>query len=139
MQHEFCPTPPSTNNSIPVINALDEGNYSMAREQIDDIQTGDNWFNIRNELESRQAIYLVSCFNYSMLELEGLTKGEDSLSFPAKQVKMLSENLDDIVNKLDEPAVNVQRLVLTTSVVGIVIGSGQFIIPRVRKRFNIKY
>jgi hypothetical protein len=86
-----------------------------------------------------QAIYLVSCFNYSMLELERLTKTEDSLSFPAKQAKMLSENLDDIVNKLDEPAVNVQLLVLTTSVVGIVIGSGIFIIPRVRKRFNIKY
>jgi hypothetical protein len=136
MQHEFCPTPPSTTNSIPVINALDEGNYSMAREQIDDIQTGDNWFNMRNELESRQAIYLISCFNYSMLELERLTKTEDSLSFPAKQAKMLPENQDDIVNKLSEPGVNIQRLVLTTSVVGIVIGCG---LLRVRKRFNIKY
>ena len=109
MQQEFCPTPPSTNNSIPVINALDEGNYSMAREQIDDIQTGDSWFNIRNELESRQATCLVSRFNYSMLELERLTKTEDSLSFPAKQAKILSENLDDIANKLSEPAVNIQR------------------------------
>ena len=81
----------------------------MAREQIDDIQTGDSWFNIRNELESRQATCLVSRFNYSMLELERLTKTEDSLSFPAKQAKILSENLDDIANKLSEPAVNIQR------------------------------
>jgi hypothetical protein len=46
-----------------------------------------------------------------MLELERLTKTEDSLSIPAKRAKMLSEDLDDIVNKLSEPAVNVQRLV----------------------------
>ena len=87
-------------------------------------------------LSQDQALCDVSCFNYSMLELERLTKTEDSLSFPAKLAKMLSENPDDIVNKLSKPGVNIQHLVLTTSVVGIVIGSG---LLRVRKRFNIKY
>jgi hypothetical protein len=122
-----------------IINALNEGNHSMAGEQIDDIQTGDNWFNIRNELESRQATDLVSRFNNSLFELDRLSELEDSLAPALEQAQILSENMDDIVNKLSNPVVDIQRLVLTTSVIGIVIGFGLFIIPRVRKRFNIRY
>jgi len=108
-----------------IVNAFNEGNYSMAREQIDDIQTGDNWFNIRNELESRQATDLVSRFNSSLLELDRLSKTEDSLTSAAvEQAQMLSESMDDIGSKLSDPVVDIQRLVLTTSVIGVVIGSG---------------
>lgn len=122
-----------------IINALTEENHTKVREQIDDIQTGDNWFNIRNELESRQATDLVSRFNNSLFELNRLSESEDSLASAVEQALILSESMDDILSKLSNPVVDIQRLVLTTSVIGIVIGSGLFIIPRVRKRFNIKY
>jgi hypothetical protein len=122
-----------------IANALNEGNYSEAVKQIDDIQAGDNWFNVRNELESRQATDLVTRFDNSLFELARLSKKGDSLISSVKQTQMLSKSMEDIVNKLSNPVVDLQRLVLTTSVIGIVIGSGLFIIPRVRKRFNIKY
>jgi hypothetical protein len=122
-----------------IVNALNEGNYNEVGKQIDDIQTGDTWFNIRNELQSRQATELVSRFNNSLFELNRLSESEDSLSSVVEQAKILSESMDDIVNKLSNPVVDIQRIVLSTSVIGIIIGSGLFIIPRVRKRFNIKY
>jgi hypothetical protein len=109
-----------------IANALNEGNYSEAVKQIDDIQAGDNWFNVRNELESRQATDLVTRFDNSLFELARLSNKGDSLTSAVEQT-------------LSNPVVDLQRLVLTISVIGIVIGSGLFIIPRVRKRFNIKY
>lgn len=126
-----------------IVNALNEGNYSMASEQIDDIQTGDNWFNIRNELESRKATDIVYRFNNSLFELERLSKTEDFLTSAIEQAQaqaqMLSESMDDIVNILSTPVIDVQRLVLSTAVIGIVIGTGLLIIPRVREKCNIKF
>jgi hypothetical protein len=121
-----------------IVNALNEGNYSMAREQIDDIQSSDNWFNVRNELEARDETNLVSRFENVLSDLETSLKTQDSVA-ETEQAKMLSKGLDDIVGKLAEPAVDMQRLIITTSIIGIVIGSGLYIIPKVRKKFNIKY
>ena len=52
-----------------IISALDKNNYTLAREQIDDIQSGDNWFNVRKELESRNQLDIVLNFNDSVSRL----------------------------------------------------------------------
>jgi hypothetical protein len=120
------------------ISALNEANYSKVREQIEDIKSGDNWFNIKKELEARNAINLVSHFNHSLYELDGFVRTEDSVT-AARTAHILSASLDDIVLELSEPVLDTKRLILTTSIIGIVIGSGLYIIPKFRKKLNIKY
>ena len=121
-----------------IISAINEQNHSMVREQIDDIKSSDNWFNIRKDLEARDAANLVSRFNKSLYELEASPGTEDPAD-GANDSHTLQENLDVIVQKLSEPVVDANRLILTTSIIGIVIGSGLYIIPKFRRRFNIKY
>lgn len=120
-----------------IISAANEQNHSMVREQIDDIKSSDNWFNMRKDLDARDAANLVSHFNKSLSELEASLGTEDP-AIRANKANILQENLDVIV-KLSEPVIDANRLILTTSIIGIVIGSGLYIIPKFRKRFNIKY
>ena len=55
-----------------IINALDEGNYTIVSEQIDDIKSGGDWSNVRKELESRNEADLISSFNNSLSRLDKL-------------------------------------------------------------------
>jgi hypothetical protein len=130
---------PSLRNNIDAIqNAVKEGNYSLVREQIDDIESGDNWYNIQKELETRDAVDLIFQFKTSLSEVDTMAEAEDSIAI-ARKTQILSDDFDEIVRELGKPVVDIQRLIMTTSIIGIVIGSGLYIIPKLRSRYNIKY
>ena len=120
-----------------IINALDKNNYTLAREQIDDIQSGDNWFDIRKELESRNQKDLISNFNDSASRLDELTKTENSGSI--QQAQILLKDFDKIVQTLGQPVIDIPRLLIVTLTIGTLIAFGLHIIPKVRNRLNIKF
>jgi hypothetical protein len=130
---------PSVRENVDIIqNAVSEGNYSLVREQIDDIKSGENWYNIQKELEARAAIPLISKFKTSLTDLNAMVEAESSID-KTRKAQILSDDLDNIISKLSEPVVDIQRLIMTTSIIGIVIGSGLYIIPKLRSRYNIKF
>jgi hypothetical protein len=120
-----------------IISALDKNNYTLAREQIDDIQSGDNWFNIRKELESRNQLDLILNFNHSISRLDELTKTKNSDSI--QQAQILLKDFDKIVQILGQPVIDIPRLLIVTFTIGTIIAFGLHIIPKVRNRVNIKF
>lgn len=120
-----------------IISALNKNNYTLAREQIDDIQSGDNWFDIRKELESRNQKDLISNFNDSVSRLDELVKTENSGSM--QQTHILLKDFDKIVQTLGQPVIDVPRLLIVTLTIGTLIAFGLHIIPKVRNRLNIKF
>lgn len=120
-----------------IISALDKNNYTLAREQIDDIQSGDNWFNIRKELESRNQLDIVLNFNDSVSRLDELTKTKNSDSI--QQAQILLKDFDKIVQNLGQPVIDIPRLLIVTLIIGTLIAFGLHIIPRLRNRLNIKF
>lgn len=120
-----------------IITALDKNNYTLAREQIDDIQSGDNWFNIRKELESRNQLDIVLNFNDSVSRLDELTKTKNSDSI--QQAQILLKDFDKIVQTLGQPVIDIPRLLIVTLIIGTLIAFGLHIIPRLRNRLNIKF
>ena len=120
-----------------IINALDKNNYTLVREQIDDIQSGDNWFNIRKELESRNQLDLVSNFNDSVSRVDELAKTKNSDSI--QQAQILLKDFDKIVQILGQPVIDIPRLVIVILIVGTLIAFGLHIIPKLRNRLNFKF
>lgn len=120
-----------------IISALDKNNYTLAREQIDHIQSGDNWFNIRKELESRNQLDLILKFNHSVSRLDELTKTKNSDSI--QQAQILLKDFDKIVQTLGQPVIDIPRLLVVTLTIGTLIAFGLHIIPKVRDRLNIKF
>lgn len=120
-----------------IISALDKNNYTLAREQIDDIQSGDNWFNIRKELESRNQLDLILHFNDSVSRLDELTQTKNSDSI--QQAQILQKDFDKIVQTLGQPVIDISRLLIVTLIIGTLIAFGLHIIPKVRNRLNIKF
>jgi hypothetical protein len=124
--------------SIDNINAaLEEENYTNARDAIDTIRSGDNWLNVRYELELRNEGNLIYSFNESMSAAKALFANANSSSI--EQVQLLSRDLDKIVQALGNPVVDLHRLILTIAILGALIGAGLYVIPKFRKHLNIKY
>ena len=117
--------------------ALEVENYTKAEAVIDTIRSDDNWLNVRNELELRNERNLISSFNESMSAAQALFANANSSS--REQVQLLSQDLDKIVQAFGNPVIDLQRMLLTISIIGALIGSGIYVIPRFRKHFNIKY
>lgn len=120
-----------------ITHALDKNNYTLAREQIDDIQSGDSWFNIRKELESRNQNDHVLNFNNSLSKLDKLTKAENGGSI--QRVQILLKDFDKIVQILGQPVIDISRLLIVILIIGTLIAFGLHIIPKVRNRLNIKF
>ena len=120
-----------------IIAALEEKNYTKAGEAIDTIRSGDNWLNVRNELELRNERNLISSLNESMSAAQASFANANSSS--TNQVQLLSRDLDKIVQVFGNPVIDLQRVLLTISILGALIGTGLFLIPKFRKHFNIKY
>lgn len=120
-----------------IIIALDQNNHTLAREHIDDIQLRDDWFNIKKELESRNQLDLVLNFNNSVSMLDELTKTKNSDSI--QQAQILLNDFDKIVQTLGQPVIDIPRLLIVILIIGTLIAFGLHIIPRLRKRLNIKF
>ena len=69
-----------------IINTLDNDNYTTVREKISDIESSDNWHNVRKELESRNQLDLISSFNNSVSRLGKLATIENSASIEQAQI-----------------------------------------------------
>jgi len=120
-----------------IINAIDKSNYTMVREQIDDIESAGNWFNVRKELESRNQVDLISSFNDSLSRLDQLATTNNSASI--EQAQILSKDFNKIEQVLGQPVIDFQRLLLVIFIIGSLIALGLHAIPKVRKRLNIKF
>jgi hypothetical protein len=120
-----------------IISALDKNNYTLAREQIDDVRSADNWFNIRKELESRNQLDLILNFNDSVSRLDELPKTENSGSI--QQAQILLKDFDKMVQTLGQPVIDIPRLLIVTLTIGTLIAFGLHMIPKVRNRLNIKF
>ena len=120
-----------------ITNALDKNNYTSVREQIDDIESAGNWDIVRKELESRNQLGLISSFNNSVSTLENLAtiKNSDSV----KQAQILLDDFQKIEQVLGQPVIDFQRLLLVIFIIGSLIALGLHVIPRVRKRLNIRF
>ncbi|HJU79045.1 MAG TPA: hypothetical protein VJ599_05725 [Nitrososphaeraceae archaeon] len=117
--------------------ALDKNNYTLAREQINEIQSGDYWFNIRKELESRNQNDHILNFNNSVSKLDELTRTENAGSI--KQAQILLKDFDKIVQTLGQPVIDIPRLLIVILIIGTLIAFGLYIIPKLRNRLNIKF
>jgi hypothetical protein len=102
---------PSVRESVDTIQySVIEGNYSLVKQQIENIESGGNWYSIRKELEARDATDLVSQFNASLAESDKMAKTEDSVAMP-KKAQLLSDELDGFISRLGEPIVDDHRLI----------------------------
>jgi hypothetical protein len=120
-----------------ITHALDKNNYTLAREQVNDIQSGDSWFNMRKELESRNQNNHVLDFNNSLSKLDKLTEAENAGSIQGAQ--LLLKEFDEIVQMLGQPVIDIPRLLLVTLIIGTLIAFGLHIIPKVRNRLDVKF
>lgn len=120
-----------------IINTLDEGNYTIVSEQIDDIKSGGHWSNVRKELESRNEADLISSFNNSLSRLDKLVATKNISSIGEAQI--LSKDFKKMEQALAQPVIDFQRLLLIVFIIGTLIAFGLYIIPKVRKKLDIKF
>lgn len=120
-----------------VANAIDEGNYTSARQQVNDIRNGDSWNNVRKQVQERNDDNLAIEFENSLLTIDELLISSNSNA--AEYVNVLSEDFDKIIKSLGKPIIDVQRLILTISIAGVVIFIVLYVTPKFRQKLNIKY
>ena len=129
---------PQLNENIEgIIIPLDQNNYTLAREQTNHIQSGDYWFNIKKELESRNQNDHILNFNNSVSKLDELTKTENPGSM--QQAQILLKDFDKIVQTLSQPVIDIPRLLIVSLLIGTLIAFGLHIIPKLRNRLNIRF
>ena len=120
-----------------VENALDEGNYTLAQENIAEIQSGNDWLNIQEELKSRNLVNQIISFNNSITLLNNSVLKEQSGS--VVQVEQALREFEEIINLLSKPMIDYQRLILTISIPLIIVVLLTYSIPIIRRKLNIRY
>ena len=106
-------------------------------EQIDDIKSGGHWSNVRRELESRNEADLISSLNNSLSRLDKLVATKNISSIGEAQI--LSKDFKKMEQALAQPVIDFQRLLLIVIIIGTLIAFGLYIIPKVRKKLDIKF
>ncbi|WP_458743432.1 hypothetical protein [Candidatus Nitrosocosmicus sp. T] len=120
-----------------IVMATNEGNYSKAKEYIDEIDSSDNWFNVLEELQSRNSTDEIVAFSSSLRTLDILITDKNSSS--KIQVEELTRDFNEIVNSLAIPLVDSSRLIITTTVGFIAVTILLYLIPSIRKVLTLKY
>jgi len=120
-----------------LIAALDKGNYTLAKENIDEMESGVNWLNVKGELLTRNENNQLILFNSSMSKLNQLVIARDPSSI--LQVEHTKQEFEKIISILGIPLIDYQRLILTIVMTVVIVGLLLFIIPKIRRNLKIRY
>lgn len=82
-------------------------NYTLAREQIDDIQSAGNWLNARKELLKRNKGGFISSFKNSVSTLDELATTENLGTINNTQI--IIEEFNKIEQAIGQPVIDFQR------------------------------
>ena len=82
-------------------------NYTLAREQIDNIQSAGNWLNARKELLKRNKGGFISSFKNSVSTLDELATTENLGTINNTQI--IIEEFNKIEQAIGQPVIDFQR------------------------------
>ena len=118
-------------------SAFEEGNYTLAEENLNEIKSGNNWLNIQEELKSRNLVNQITTFNSFLVALnESIVDRNLNSTISVEQVK---EDFEKIASILGTPVIDYHRLIISLCVIIIPVILLLYLIPKIRVKLRIKY